>query len=86
MNDALVHPTLPEELQAFPVAWSAIWWCCPSLPEELLGKSHCPPALSGVGVDGGFLNLQLNLLMLLSTEVLVDPFFFSSFPVRTFQC
>ncbi len=47
---------------------------------------QCPSALSGVGVDGGFLNLQLNLLMLLSTEMLVDPFFFSYFPVIIFQC
>ncbi len=51
-----------------------------------LRQISMPPALFGVGVDDGFLNLQLNLLMLLSTEVLVDPFFFSSFPVRTFQC
>ncbi len=51
-----------------------------------LRQIQCPSALSGVGVDGGFLNLQLNLLMLLSTEVLVDPFFFSYFPVMIFQC
>ncbi len=41
-----------------------------------LRQIQCPSALSGVGVDGGFLNLQLNLLMLLGTEVLVDPSFF----------
>ncbi len=35
-----------------------------------LRQIQCPSALSGVGVDGGFLNLQLNLLMLPSTEVL----------------
>ncbi len=44
-----------------------------------LRQLQCPSALSGVGVDGGFLNLQLNLLMLLSTEMLVDPFFFFIF-------
>ncbi len=51
-----------------------------------LRQIQCPSALSGVGVDGGFLNLQLNLLMLLSTEVLRRSFLlliFSSddFPV-----
>ncbi len=44
-----------------------------------LRQLQCPSALSGVGVDGGFLNLQLNLLMLPSTKMLVDPFFFFIF-------
>ncbi len=51
-----------------------------------LRQLQCPPALSGVGVDGGFLNLQLNLLMMLSTEMLVGPFFFSYFHIIILQC
>ncbi len=77
---------VPEELQTFPVAWSAIWWLLSFVARGALRQLQCPSALSGVGVDGGFLNLQLNLLMLLSTEMLVGPFFFSYFPVIILQC
>ncbi len=77
---------VPEELQTFPVAWSSIWWLLSFIARGALRQLQCPSALSGVGVDGGFLNLQLNLLMLLSTEMLVGPFFFSYFPVIILQC
>lgn len=46
----------------------------PPLPVVISGTfTHV--VLSGVGADSGFLNLQLSLFTLLSTEVLVDPFF-----------
>ncbi len=71
--------------------WPVIDWREPiGLQERLEGRSSHNGEISVMSrsrfqgtevtiVTGAFLNLQLNLLMLLSTEMLVDPFFFFIF-------